>query len=98
MSMLRRRIATRLLSAQSQAAILTTFNEVDMTSVIDLRKKYKDAFEKKYGIRLGFMGFFLKASAHALQEFPEVNAYIDGTDICYHNYSDIGVAVSTGKV
>lgn len=97
MSMLRRRIAERLLSAQSQAAILTTFNEVDMTEVMSLRSRYKDAFAQKYGIKLGFMGFFLKASVHALQAFPAVNAYIEGTDLIYNNYCDIGVAVSTEK-
>ncbi|NRA43984.1 MAG: 2-oxoglutarate dehydrogenase complex dihydrolipoyllysine-residue succinyltransferase [Oligoflexales bacterium] len=97
MSMLRRRIAERLLTAQSSAAILTTFNEVDMTEVMDLRKRYKDAFQERYGIKLGFMGFFLKASVHALETFPAVNAYIDGTDVIYHNYCDVGVAVSTEK-
>ena len=97
MSMLRRRIAERLLTAQSNAAILTTFNEVDMTEVMDLRKRYKEAFQKRYDIKLGFMGFFLKASVQALEAFPAVNAYIDGTDVVYHNYCDIGVAVSTEK-
>lgn len=97
MSMLRRRIAERLIHSQQTAAILTTFNEVDMTKVMELRSTYKDAFEKKYTVKLGFMGFFLKASVAALESFPSVNAYIDGTDICYHNYCDIGVAVSTEK-
>lgn len=97
MSMIRRRISERLLSAQQNAAILTTFNEVDMTEVMSLRSKYKEAFQEKYGIKLGFMGFFLKASVHALEAFPNANAYIDGTDILYHNYCDIGVAVSTKK-
>ena len=95
--MIRRRIAERLLSAQSQAAILTTFNEVDMTEILAIRKKYKEVFQETHGLKLGFMGFFLKASVHALQAFPAVNAYIDGTDILYHNYCDIGVAVSTEK-
>lgn len=97
MSMLRRKIAKRLVESQHTAAILTTFNEVDMSNVIALRNKYKDGFEKRYGIKLGFMGFFLKASVWALQEFPRVNASIDGDDIVYHNYCDIGVAVSTEK-
>lgn len=97
MSMLRRRIAERLLEAQEQAAILTTFNEVDMTEVMALRSRYKEDFQKKFDIKLGFMGFFLKASVHALKTFPAVNAYVDGTDILYHSYCDIGVAVSTAK-
>lgn len=97
MSMLRRRIAQRLLDAQTSAAILTTFNEVDMTELLDLRKRYKDRFQDRYGIKLGFMGFFLKAAVQALESSPEVNAYIEGTDILYHNYCDIGVAVSTNK-
>lgn len=97
MSMIRRRIAERLISAQQTAAILTTFNEVDMTAVMATRKKYKDKFQEKHGIKLGFMGFFLKAAVAALEEFPLVNAYIEGTDIHYHNYCDIGVAVSTAK-
>ena len=97
MSMLRRRIAQRLLDAQSSAAILTTFNEVDMTELLELRSRYKERFQDRYGIKLGFMGFFLKASVQALESSPEVNAYIDGTDILYHNYCDIGVAVSTKK-
>ncbi len=97
MSMIRRRIAERLLDVQKNAAILTTFNEVDMTNVMDLRNKYKDHFQKKYNLKLGFMGFFLKASALALEEYPNVNSYIQGTDILSHNYCDIGVAVSTEK-
>lgn len=97
MTMLRRRIAERLLSAQSKAAILTTFNEVDMTEVMDLRSRYKEAFQKRYDIKLGFMGFFLKASVQALESYPAVNAYIDGTDVIYHSYCDVGVAVSTEK-
>lgn len=97
MTMLRRRIAERLLTAQADAAILTTFNEVDMTNLLAMRNKYKDAFAEKHGTKLGFMGFFLKAADAALQEYPRVNSYIDGTDILYHNYTDIGVAVSTEK-
>ncbi len=97
MSMIRRRIAERLLESQKQAAILTTFNEIDMSSLLDLRSRYKETFQKKYNVKLGFMGFFLKASVEALMEFPLVNAYIEGTDIVYHNYCDVGVAVSTKK-
>ncbi len=97
MSMLRRRIAERLIEAQQTAAILTTFNEVDMTQILALRKNYQDLFQKAYGLKLGFMGFFVKASVTALKAFPAVNAYISGTDVCYHNYCDIGVAVSTEK-
>lgn len=96
-SMLRRKIAQRLLESQQKAAILTTFNEVDMTAVMAMRNTYKDHFEKRYGIKLGFMGFFLKASVWALEEFPRVNAYIENDDIVYHHYCDIGVAVSTEK-
>ncbi|MDD9951966.1 MAG: 2-oxoglutarate dehydrogenase complex dihydrolipoyllysine-residue succinyltransferase [Zetaproteobacteria bacterium] len=97
MSMMRRRIAERLLQAQEQAAILTTFNEVDMTEVMALRSRYKEDFVKKFDMKLGFMGFFLRASVSALKAFPAVNAYIEGTDVIYHNYCDIGVAVSTPK-
>ncbi len=97
MSMLRRRVSERLLYAQQNAAILTTFNEVDLSAIIDLRSKYKDLFEKRYGVKLGFMSFFLKASCYALEKYPRVNAYIEGDDIVYHNYCDIGVAVSTEK-
>jgi 2-oxoglutarate dehydrogenase E2 component (dihydrolipoamide succinyltransferase) len=97
MSTIRRRIAERLVQAQSTAAILTTFNEVDMTEVMGLRTKYKERFEKKYGIGLGFMGFFVKASIEALRAFPRVNAFIEGNDIVYHNYNNIGVAVGTEK-
>ena len=97
MSMLRRKIASRLVESQHTAAILTTFNEVDMSAVISLRNKYKESFEKRYGSKLGFMGFFLKASVWALQEFPRVNASIDKDEIVYHHYCDIGVAVSTEK-
>lgn len=94
---IRQRIAQRLVEAQHTAAILTTFNEVDMSRVMDLRAKYKDSFQKKHGIGLGFMSFFVKATTEALQAFPAVNAQIDGTDILYHNYCDIGVAVSTER-
>ena len=95
MTKLRQVIATRLKEAQNNAAMLTTFNEVDMGPVMDLRKQYQDAFVKKHGIKLGFMSFFVKAAINALKEFPAVNAEIDGTDIIYKNYYDIGVAVST---
>ncbi|WP_184045156.1 2-oxoglutarate dehydrogenase complex dihydrolipoyllysine-residue succinyltransferase [Roseospira visakhapatnamensis] len=93
MSRLRRRIAERLKQAQDDAAMLTTFNEVDMTAILDVRARYRDAFEKRHGVRLGFMSFFVKAAVAALREFPTVNAEIDGTDIVYKNYYDIGVAV-----
>jgi len=97
MTRLRQTIARRLKDAQSTAAMLTTFNEVDMKAVMDLRNKYKDVFEKKHGVKLGFMGFFTKAVTHALKEIPAVNAEIDGTDIIYKNYAHIGVAVGTDK-
>ena len=97
MTRLRQTIARRLKEAQSTAAMLTTFNEVDMKAVMDLRSKYKDVFEKKHGVKLGFMGFFTKAVTHALKEIPSVNAEIDGTDIIYKNYAHIGVAVGTDK-
>lgn len=97
MSPLRRTIARRLVEAQQTAALLTTFNEVDMTAIMSLRNDYKDAFEKRYGIRLGFMSFFVKASVDALKLVPELNAEIRETDIIYKNYQDIAVAVSTPK-
>ena len=97
MTKLRQTIARRLKDAQNTAAMLTTFNEVDMKPVMDLRSKYKDLFEKKHGVKLGFMGFFTKAVTHALKEIPAVNAEIDGTDIIYKNYAHIGVAVGTDK-
>ncbi len=97
MTKLRQTIARRLKDAQSTAAMLTTFNEVDMKAVMDLRTKYKDVFEKKHGVKLGFMGFFTKAVTHALKEIPAVNAEIDGTDIVYKNFAHIGVAVGTEK-
>lgn len=94
MTRLRARIAERLIQSQQDAAILTTFNEVNMKPVMDLRSRYKDAFEKKFGVRLGFMSFFVQASVEALKRFPEVNASIDGNDIVYHGFYDVGVAVS----
>ena len=97
MSRLRQTIARRLKDAQNTAAMLTTYNEVDMQAVMDLRKKYKDIFEKKHGVKLGFMGFFTKAVTHALKEIPAVNAEIDGTEIIYKNFAHIGVAVGTDK-
>ncbi len=97
MTRLRQTVAQRLKDAQQTAAMLTTFNEVDMSAVMDLRKKYKDLFEKKHGVKLGFMGFFSKAVCHALAEIPAVNAEIDGTDIIYKKFCHIGVAVGTAK-
>jgi 2-oxoglutarate dehydrogenase E2 component (dihydrolipoamide succinyltransferase) len=97
MSRLRARIAERLLESQQTNAILTTFNEVNMKPVIDLRNKYKEKFEKEYGVKLGFMSFFVKAAVHALKKFPLVNASIDGTDIIYHGYFDIGIAVGSPR-
>ncbi|MDH4415457.1 MAG: 2-oxoglutarate dehydrogenase complex dihydrolipoyllysine-residue succinyltransferase [Rhizobium sp.] len=97
MTRLRQTIAKRLKDAQNTAAMLTTYNEVDMKAVMDLRNRYKDIFEKKHGVKLGFMGFFTKAVTHALKELPAVNAEIDGTDIIYKNYCHIGVAVGTDK-
>jgi len=97
MTRLRQTIARRLKDAQNTAAMLTTFNEVDMSAVMDMRKKYKDLFEKKHGVKLGFMGFFTKAVCHALEEIPAVNAEIDGTDIVYKHFCHIGVAVGTDK-
>jgi 2-oxoglutarate dehydrogenase E2 component (dihydrolipoamide succinyltransferase) len=97
MSRLRQRIAERLVQSQSTAAILTTFNEVNMAPVMEMRKKYQERFEKEHGVRLGFMSFFVKASVHALKRFPVVNASVDGTDIVYHGYFDIGVAVGSPR-
>ncbi|WP_375648923.1 2-oxoglutarate dehydrogenase complex dihydrolipoyllysine-residue succinyltransferase [Bartonella sp. OT172YNZD] len=97
MTKLRQTIARRLKDAQNVAAMLTTFNEVDMSAVMDLRKRYKDLFEKKHGVKLGFMGFFTRAVCHALKELPAVNAEIDGTDIVYKNYANVGIAVGTDK-
>lgn len=97
MTRLRQTIARRLKDAQNSAAMLTTYNEVDMSAVMDLRARYKDIFEKKHGVKLGFMGFFTKAVTHALKEIPAVNAEIDGTDIIYKNFAHVGVAVGTDK-
>jgi 2-oxoglutarate dehydrogenase E2 component (dihydrolipoamide succinyltransferase) len=97
MSRLRQTIARRLKEAQANAAMLTTFNEVDMTAVMALRNQYKDAFEKRHGVKLGFMSFFVKACVFALKEVPAVNAEIDGTDLVYKNHYDIGVAVGTDR-
>jgi 2-oxoglutarate dehydrogenase E2 component (dihydrolipoamide succinyltransferase) len=97
MTPIRQRIAERLLAAQQNAAILTTFNEIDLSAVMALRAKYKEGFQKKHGVGLGFMSFFVKASVEALIAFPNVNARIDGADVVYHNFYDIGVAVSTDK-
>jgi 2-oxoglutarate dehydrogenase E2 component (dihydrolipoamide succinyltransferase) len=97
MSRLRQRVAERLLESQATNAILTTFNEVNMQPVIDLRKKYQERFEREHGTRLGFMSFFVKAAVHALKKYPVVNASVDGTDIVYHGYFDIGVAVSSPR-
>lgn len=97
MSSLRRKISTRLVSVKNETAMLTTFNEVDMSFIMDLRKKYKDAFKEKHGVGLGFMSFFTKAVTEALKEFPAVNAYIDGQEMVYHDYADIGIAVSSPK-
>ncbi|MCG5523768.1 2-oxoglutarate dehydrogenase complex dihydrolipoyllysine-residue succinyltransferase [Ectothiorhodospira haloalkaliphila] len=97
MTRLRARVAERLVEAQQTAAMLTTFNEVNMKPVMDLRAQYKDRFEKRHGVRLGFMSFFVKAATEALKRFPEVNASIDGKDIVYHGYFDIGIAVSAPR-
>ncbi len=97
MTRLRLTIARRLKDAQNTAAMLTTFNEVDMKPVMDLRTQYKDLFEKKHGVKLGFMGFFTLAVVHALKEIPNVNAEIDGDDLIYKNYAHIGVAVGTDR-
>lgn len=97
MSRLRVRVAERLVQSQSDCAILTTFNEVNMAPVMALRAKYKESFEKKYGIKLGFMSFFVKAAVHALKQFPIINASIEGRDIIYHGYIDIGIAVGSPR-
>jgi 2-oxoglutarate dehydrogenase E2 component (dihydrolipoamide succinyltransferase) len=97
MSRLRQRVAERLVQSQSTAAILTTFNEVNMAPVVGMRKKYQERFEKEHGTRLGFMSFFIKAAVHALKRYPVVNASIDGSDIVYHGYFDIGVAVGSPR-
>ena len=97
MSRLRAKVAERLLEAQHSAAMLTTFNEVNLQAVMDLRAQYKDTFEKKFGVKLGFMSFFTKAVVESLKRFPVVNASVDGQDIIYHNYYDIGIAVTTER-
>jgi 2-oxoglutarate dehydrogenase E2 component (dihydrolipoamide succinyltransferase) len=97
MTRIRQRIAERLLQSQQNAAILTTFNEVNMQPVMDLRNRYKDAFEKKHGVKLGFSSFFVKVAVLALQKFPIVNASVDGTDIIYHGYFDIGMAIGSER-
>ena len=97
MSPIRRTIANRLVSAQQTAALLTTFNEIDMLAVKQLRQNYKDTFEKRYGTKLGFMSFFVRAIVDALQQFPAINAQMDGNKLVYHNYCDVGIAVGGGK-
>jgi 2-oxoglutarate dehydrogenase E2 component (dihydrolipoamide succinyltransferase) len=97
MSGLRKTIATRLVTAKNTTAMLTTFNEVDMSAVMEIRKKYKDAFKEKHGVGLGFMSFFTKACTNALKQFPAVNAMIDGNELVFHSYADVGVAVSTPR-
>ena len=96
-SHLRRKIASRLVTVKNETAMLTTFNEVDMTAIFDIRKQHKEQFKEKYGVGLGFMSFFTKAITTALQEFKDVNAMIDGNEVIYHNYTDIGIAVSAPK-
>ncbi|MGC8864657.1 MAG: 2-oxoglutarate dehydrogenase complex dihydrolipoyllysine-residue succinyltransferase [Bacteroidales bacterium] len=97
MSALRQKLSERLVAVKNETAMLTTFNEVNMTPIMELRKKYKDAFQKKFGVSLGFMSFFTKACAIALEAFPQVNAMIDGDEIVFHHFADIGIAVSTPK-
>lgn len=97
MSNLRKTISRRLVEAKNTTAMLTTFNEVDMSAIMDIRKKYKDSFKEQHGVNLGFMSFFTKACCYALQQFPSVNAYIDGENIIYHDYCDISIAVSAPK-
>jgi 2-oxoglutarate dehydrogenase E2 component (dihydrolipoamide succinyltransferase) len=97
MSRLRARVAERLVQSHSTAAILTTFNEVNMQPLMELRKKYQERFEKEHGVKLGFMSFFVKAAVHALRKFPVVNASVDGSDIVYHGYFDIGIAVGSPR-
>jgi 2-oxoglutarate dehydrogenase E2 component (dihydrolipoamide succinyltransferase) len=97
MSRLRSRIAERLVQSQQTAAILTTFNEVNMQGIIDLRNRFKDRFEKEHGVKLGFMGFFVKAAIAALKKYPVLNASVDGNDIVYHGYFDIGIAVGSPR-
>lgn len=97
MSRLRARVAERMMEANNETAMLTSFNEVDLSAVMELRKKYKDGFEKQHGVKLGFMGFFVKAAIEALKKFPVVNASVEGNDVIYHDYYDVGIAVSTPK-
>jgi 2-oxoglutarate dehydrogenase E2 component (dihydrolipoamide succinyltransferase) len=97
MTRLRKRIAERLLEAKNSTAMLTTFNEINMKPIMDIRKQYKDVFEERHGIRLGFMSFYVKAVVEALKRYPEVNASLDGTDIVYHNYFDVSIAISTPR-
>ena len=97
MTRLRARVAERLLQSQSTNAILTTFNEVNMAPVMDMRKKFQDAFSKEHGVKIGFMSFFVKAAVHALKKFPVLNASVDGNDIVYHGYFDIGIAVGSPR-
>jgi 2-oxoglutarate dehydrogenase E2 component (dihydrolipoamide succinyltransferase) len=97
MSRLRARIAERLLQSQSTNAILTTFNEVNMAPVMEMRKRFQDKFEKAHGVKIGFMSFFVKAAVHALKQYPVLNASVDGTDIVYHGYFDIGIAVGSPR-
>lgn len=97
MSRLRQRVAQRLVESQATAAILTTFNEINMQPVMDMRNRHKEKFEKEHGVKLGFMSFFVKAAVHALKKFPVVNASVDGTDIVYHGYFDVGIAVGSPR-
>lgn len=97
MSRLRTRVAERMMEANNETAMLTSFNEVDLSAVMELRKKYKDQFEKQHGVKLGFMGFFVKAAIEALKKFPVVNASVEGNEVIYHDYFDIGIAVATPK-
>ena len=97
MTRLRARVAERLLQSQSTNAILTTFNEINMAPVMEMRKRFQDKFEKEHGIKLGFMSFFVKAAVHALKKFPVLNASVDGNDIVYHGYFDIGIAVGSPR-
>jgi 2-oxoglutarate dehydrogenase E2 component (dihydrolipoamide succinyltransferase) len=97
MTRLRARVAERLLQSQATNAILTTFNEVNMAPVMDMRKKFQEKFEKEHGVKLGFMSFFVKAAVHALKKYPVLNASVDGNDIVYHGYFDIGIAVGSPR-
>lgn len=97
MTLLRRTVAQRLVEAQQTMAMLTTFNEIDLSAVVALRKQYQDSFTQKYGVKLGFMSFFVKAAVEALRNIPQINASVRGNDIVYHHYYDIGVAIGGGK-